>query len=74
MDVSKLGRATLKGNIDVERTNKLLEDIAFARSLLHLATNLHLLYLITPFNLVCTVRPLPKPYFEVIDTSNNLSA
>ena len=66
LGVSKLGRATLKGNIELDQTKRLYDDLCFARSSQHLATKLNLLYLMTPFNLADTAHYLASPYLDVI--------
>ncbi len=65
VQVSKLGRAALKGNIDLDRSTRLYDDLRFAQTGQILTTKLHLMYLITPYNLVGTIRLLPNPYLEV---------
>lgn len=65
LSLSKLGRATLKGNIDLDRSTQLVSDLRLTQTSQVLVTKLHLLYLITPFHLVGTIRPASSAYLEV---------
>lgn len=66
LSLSKLGRATFKGNIDLDRSAQLLGDLRLTQASQVLVTKLHLLYLITPYNLVGSVRLIPPVYMEVL--------
>lgn len=65
VEVTKLGRATLKGVVDLERSSQLFQDLRQAQEGLVLHTKLHLLYLVTPYDLVGTVNPIATTYFQV---------
>jgi len=47
---SKLGRACVTGNIDITWATKLYTDLSMARPGLAVDTSLHLLYLVTPYD------------------------
>ncbi|XP_063238031.1 helicase POLQ-like isoform X2 [Bacillus rossius redtenbacheri] len=49
--VSRLGRGAIKGCMDLRKARLLYEDLVQAQSSLVLLTSLHLLYLVTPYEL-----------------------
>ena len=49
--ITKLGRACVAGNIDLAWAGTLHTDLELARPSVHLDTSLHLLYLVTPYDL-----------------------
>lgn len=63
--VTKLGRATLKGIVDLDRSKQLYNDLRLAQGGLVLMTKLHLMYLVTPYDMVGTVVPIASTYFQV---------
>ena len=65
LEVTKLGRATLKGCVDLERASHLYKDLRQAQAGLVLLSKLHLMYLVTPYDLVGTINPVPSTYFHV---------
>lgn len=65
LKVTKLGRATLKGIIDLDRSTQLYNDLRIAQGGLVLMTKLHLMYLVTPYEMVGTVNPIAATYFQV---------
>ncbi|KAI9551698.1 hypothetical protein GHT06_022034 [Daphnia sinensis] len=69
--VTKLGRATLKGIVDLDRSKQLYNDLRLAQGGLVLMTKLHLMYLVTPYDMVGTVVPIASTYFQAF---NKLSA
>nr|CAD7447917.1 unnamed protein product [Timema bartmani] len=70
LSVSRLGRAAIKGCMDLKKARLLYEDLLQAQASLVLLTCLHLLYLVTPYDLVDQIRPSPSVYFN---SYNNLS-
>ena len=66
LEVTKLGRATLKGIVDLDRSKQLYNDLRLAQGGLVLMTKLHLMYLVTPYDMVGTVSPIASTYFQVI--------
>ncbi|KAK2174904.1 hypothetical protein NP493_768g01027 [Ridgeia piscesae] len=69
LEVTSLGRATFKGSVDIDRANQLYTDLRTALQSLTLANHLHLLYLVTPYDLGSQVRPSWMTYFNQM---NNL--
>lgn len=65
LKVTKLGRATLKGIVDLDRSTQLYNDLRIAQGGLVLMTKLHLMYLVTPYDMVGTVTPIATTYFQV---------
>ena len=65
LELTNLGRATLKGCVDLERAAQLYSDLRLAQGGLVLKSKLHLLYLVTPYDLVGTIRPVATTYFDV---------
>lgn len=63
--LSQLGRATLKGNIELNRATQLHNDLRFAQTNQLLVANIHLLYLVTPYCVVGTLRADAKTYMDV---------
>lgn len=49
--ITKLGRACVAGNIDIAWAGTLYRDLELSRPSVHLDTSLHLLYLVTPYEL-----------------------
>lgn len=66
LEVTPLGRATFKGSIDLEFSTQLYTDLKKAEESLVLASHLHLLFLVTPYDLVKDVRPSWMTYFKQI--------
>lgn len=66
LEVTPLGRATFKGSIDLEFSTQLYTDLKKAEEALVLASHLHLLFLVTPYDLVKDVRPSWMTYFKQI--------
>nr|CAD7459173.1 unnamed protein product [Timema tahoe] len=58
------------GCMDLKKARLLYEDLLQAQASLVLLTCLHLLYLVTPYDLVDQIRPSPSVYFN---SYNNLS-
>lgn len=51
-EVTQLGKAAIRGNIDLECVNQLYTDLKFGLKSLVLSNYLHLIYLCTPYELV----------------------
>ena len=54
-EVTKLGMATIKGNIDLDYVQKLHDDLMGGLRSIVLSNNLHLLYLCTPYELAANL-------------------
>ncbi|EFN77230.1 ATP-dependent DNA helicase HEL308 [Harpegnathos saltator] len=66
-----LGQAAMKGKngpIDLKTAYKLYEDLKTAQKHLILIDNLHLLYLVTPYDVVSQITPVGNIYYDVIMT------
>nr|CAD7202978.1 unnamed protein product [Timema douglasi] len=64
LSVSRLGRAAIRGCMDLKKARLLYEDLLQAQASLVLLTCLHLLYLVTPYDLVDQITPSPSVYFN----------
>jgi hypothetical protein len=51
-EITDLGRATLKGTIDLVISNQLKSDLCEAVEVLNVNVTLQLLYLVTPYDLI----------------------
>lgn len=69
LEVTKLGRATLKGIVDLDKSKQLYDDLRLAQGGLVLMTKLHLMYLVTPYDMVGSVHPIASTYFQVTFSS-----
>ncbi|EGI68760.1 Helicase POLQ-like protein [Acromyrmex echinatior] len=61
-----LGQAALKGPIDLKTAYTLYEDLKTAQKHLILIDNLHLLYLVTPYDSISQITPIGSIYYDVI--------
>ncbi|XP_011871560.1 PREDICTED: helicase POLQ-like [Vollenhovia emeryi] len=61
-----LGQAALKGPIDLKTAYTLYEDLKTAQKHLILIDNLHLLYLVTPYDSVSQITPIGSIYYDMI--------
>ncbi|XP_058790306.1 helicase POLQ-like isoform X2 [Phymastichus coffea] len=66
LELCPLGKAAMKGSIDLHTAEKLYEDLKIAQQNLILDNYLHLLYLITPFEKVSQVKPVGDVYYDTI--------
>jgi len=62
---SVLGRATIAGNIEITQADKLFSDLASARASLAVDTSLHLLYLLTPYDIGTRVVYTADTYHHI---------
>ncbi|CAB3241306.1 unnamed protein product [Arctia plantaginis] len=65
LTVSKLGKAAIKGCMDLSVARQLLEDLEVAARGLVLMGSLHLLYLVTPHDAASLVRPDYRHYYSL---------
>lgn len=63
--VSKLGKAAIKGGLDLDTAHILFEDLVQAQSSLVLLSDLHLLYLVTPYELARQIQPSLPNYYSI---------
>ncbi|XP_018362108.1 PREDICTED: helicase POLQ-like [Trachymyrmex cornetzi] len=61
-----LGQAAMKGPIDLKTAYTLYEDLKTAQKHLILIDNLHLLYLVTPYDSISQITPTGSIYYDVI--------
>ncbi|KAG7263721.1 hypothetical protein CRUP_017692 [Coryphaenoides rupestris] len=57
LEVTKLGRATYKSSVDLSQCDVLYRDLSKSLESLMLHSHLHLLYLVTPYDLVAQCKP-----------------
>uniref|UniRef100_A0A1Y1LMT2 Helicase POLQ-like n=1 Tax=Photinus pyralis TaxID=7054 RepID=A0A1Y1LMT2_PHOPY len=64
--VSKLGNAAMKGNLSLTDARLLYNDLTKAKDCLVLINCLHLLYLVTPYNLVDLIKPEKTQFHHIL--------
>ncbi|XP_060791946.1 helicase POLQ-like isoform X2 [Neoarius graeffei] len=64
LQVTKLGRATYKGSVDLRYSGVLYDDLSKGLEGLLLNSFLHLVYLVTPYDLVSQIKPDWMIYFS----------
>ncbi|KAL8560360.1 hypothetical protein ACOMHN_006091 [Nucella lapillus] len=68
LEITELGRATFKGSVDLEYGSRLYEDLQQGKQSLVLSSHLHLLYLVTPYDLAKDVTPCWMTYLHQLGT------
>ena len=71
--MTDLGRATLKGMIDLDQANALYDDLHLALKSFSVETDINLMYLVTPYDMVGSVIPIAPTYFQVKPWRKNLN-
>ncbi|XP_076295876.1 helicase POLQ-like [Lasioglossum baleicum] len=66
LELCDLGRASMKGNIDIEAAYTLYADLQKAQDHLIIVDYLHLLYLVTPYDIVSQIKPHGSIYYDVV--------
>ncbi|XP_012145725.2 mutagen-sensitive 301 isoform X2 [Megachile rotundata] len=66
LDLCNLGRAAMKGCIDIQCAYTLYEDLKKAQEHLVLIDYLHLLYLVTPYDIIPQVKVVGSVYYDVV--------
>ncbi|XP_076646413.1 mutagen-sensitive 301 isoform X2 [Halictus rubicundus] len=66
LELCNLGRASMKGNIDIETAYTLYADLQKAQDHLIILDYLHLLYLVTPYDIVSQIKPHGSIYYDVV--------
>ncbi|XP_064600085.1 helicase POLQ-like isoform X2 [Liolophura sinensis] len=69
LEVTPLGKATFKGSVDLEYSQRLYNDLQKAKDSLVLSNYLHLLFLVTPYETGVEIKPCWMTYFTQM---NNL--
>ncbi|XP_033756723.1 helicase POLQ-like isoform X2 [Pecten maximus] len=70
LEVTMLGRATFKGSVNLDWSGRLYNDLHQGEESLVLSSHLHLLYLVTPYDMVSMVTPSWIVYFQEMSTLN----
>ncbi|KAJ8339113.1 hypothetical protein SKAU_G00358990 [Synaphobranchus kaupii] len=68
LTITKLGRATYKGSIDLTYSDILYKDLSKGLECLMLNSFLHLVYLVTPYDMVSQCKPDWMIYFRQFST------
>ncbi|XP_039302244.1 helicase POLQ-like isoform X2 [Solenopsis invicta] len=66
-----LGQAALKGPIDLKTAYALYEDLKTAQKHLILIDNLHLLYLVTPYDSISQITPVGSIYYDIMELTES---
>ncbi|XP_047356162.1 helicase POLQ-like isoform X3 [Vespa velutina] len=66
LELCDLGRAAIKAGIDLQSAYELYEDLKTAQKHLILTDYLHLLYLMTPYNILNQIQPIGSVYYDAI--------
>ena len=66
LEITKLGKATLKGMVDLDQSKQLYDDLSLAQKCLDVMSKLHLMYLVTPYDMIGTLPLIAANYFDVI--------
>ncbi|XP_063972884.1 helicase POLQ-like [Diachasmimorpha longicaudata] len=66
LELSPLGKAAMKGSIDLQTAYYLHEDLKSAQRHLVLTDDLHILYLVTPYEVANQIKPVGSVLYEVI--------
>ena len=66
LELCDLGRAAMKGCINMQSAYMLYQDLKRAQEHLVLVDYLHLLYLVTPYDIVSQVKPVGPIYYDVV--------
>ena len=70
--VTALGKATYKGGVDLDWSQRLYDDLKANLQNLNLECTIHLLYLVTPYDAISTVKPQWMAYFESFSCLNSI--
>ncbi|XP_076249291.1 mutagen-sensitive 301 [Calliopsis andreniformis] len=68
LELCNLGRAAMKGCMDMQAACMLYQDLKKAQEHLILLDYLHLLYLVTPYDMLSQVKPVGSVYYDVVLT------
>ncbi|XP_053407683.1 helicase POLQ-like [Mercenaria mercenaria] len=71
LEVTQLGKATFKGPIDPDYAEMLYKDLKKAEEPLVISNHLHLLYLVTPYDVVKDITPSWFIYFNQMSHLNS---
>ncbi|KAK3910562.1 Helicase POLQ-like [Frankliniella fusca] len=65
LSLSKVGEAAVKGSFDMFTAHRLYDDLHLAQEKLILVNHLHLLYVVTPYSMIETIKYVNQVYFNV---------
>ncbi|RZF47443.1 hypothetical protein LSTR_LSTR007370 [Laodelphax striatellus] len=71
LSLSTRGRAAMKGTFDMETANRVFNDLQLAKKSLVVTNHLHLIYLITPYAMMDTIKFEQKPFTSKFMTLDN---
>ncbi|XP_043192767.1 helicase POLQ-like [Amphibalanus amphitrite] len=74
LKVSRLGTAAVKGNVDLRLAGRLYEDLSRAQSALAVINQLHLLYLVTPYDMMDFIQPCAVTFLDMYSALNEEEA
>ncbi|XP_076767042.1 mutagen-sensitive 301 [Xylocopa sonorina] len=66
LELCSLGRAAMKGCMDMQCAYVLYQDLKKAQEHLILVDYLHLLYLVTPYDVTSQINPMGSVYYDVV--------
>lgn len=66
LEVSRLGKASFKSGIDLDKSEIVLADLMKAQESLVLSDHLHLLYLVTPCDAIDIIRPDKRIFYAKV--------
>ncbi|CAL7945074.1 unnamed protein product [Xylocopa violacea] len=66
LELCSLGRAAMKGYMDMQCAYMLYQDLKKAQEHLILVDYLHLLYLVTPYDIISQINPVGSVYYDVV--------
>ncbi|XP_042881987.1 helicase POLQ-like isoform X2 [Penaeus japonicus] len=64
LTVSRLGKAAVKGNVELKLAGQLYKDLSHARENLAVNSHLHLLFLVTPYDAAENIKIIPDVYYS----------
>ncbi|CAK9809984.1 Helicase POLQ-like [Anthophora quadrimaculata] len=66
LELCNLGRAAIKGCIEMHCAYMLYQDLKKAQEHVILIDHLHLLYLVTPYDIISQIKPVGSVYYDVV--------
>lgn len=65
LNLSKIGEAAVQGSFDMATAHRLYDDLHLAQEKLVLVNHLHLLFAVTPYSMIETIKYANQVYFNV---------
>ena len=72
LELSPLGRAAMKGCVDLQCAYTLYQDLKIAQDHLVLINDLHIMYLITPYELANQLKPVGSVFYNVVRNNSTI--